>query len=210
MRGRTCGNELRLQNKCGELCNCCHKREKPAAAAIYKRVKLCNCCHAQKKTCGGYNTSMVNYRTAAMRVKACGGCNLRLQYICGKLCNCCYKGENLRWLQYTGAGNYATAVMRGKTCGGYNTSVVNYATAAMHGKACGGCSTSAGNYATGAMRGKNCDGCKRGSTQLMLSAGIHANCRCKHTVYFRSGKRTLALTCSLRTVWTLEGVSRTF
>ena len=92
-----------------------------------------------EKTCGGYNTSMVNYRTAAMRVKACGGCNLRLQYICGKLCNCCYKGENLRWLQYTGAGNYATAVMRGKTCGGYNTSVVNYATAAKHGKACGGC-----------------------------------------------------------------------
>ena len=121
-----------------------------------------------EKTCGGYNTSMVNYRTAAMRVKACGGCNLRLQYICGKLCNCCYKGENVRWLQYTGAGNYATAVMRGKTCGGYNTSVVNYATAAMHGKACGGCSTSAGNDATGAMRGKNCDGCKRGSTQLML------------------------------------------
>ena len=165
-----------------------------------------------------------------MRGKTYGGCNLRLQYKCGKLCNCCYKRENLRWLQYTGAGNYVTAVMRGKTCGGYNTSVVNYATAtmhgkacggcstsagnyataAMHGKACGGCSTSAGNYATGAMRGKNCDGCKRGSTQLMLSAGIHANCRCKHTVCFRSGKRALALTCSLRTVWTLEGVFWTF
>ena len=157
-----------------------------------------------EKTCGGYNTSVVNYRTAAMRGKACGGCNLRLQYICGKLCNCCYKRENLCWLQYTGAGNYATAVMRGKTYGGYNTSVVNNATAAMHGKAC------AGNYATGALRGKNCDGCKRGSTQLMLSAGIHANCLCKHTVCFRSGKRALALTCSHRTVWTLEGVFWTF
>ena len=145
-----------------------------------------------------------------MRGKTYGGCNLRLQYKCGKLCNCCYKRENLRWLQYTGAGNYVTAVMRGKTCGGYNTSVVNYATATMRGKACGGCSTSAGNYATGAMRGKNCDGCKRGSTQLTLSEGIHANCRCKHTFCFRSGKRALALTCSLRTVWTLEGVSRTF
>ena len=72
-----------------------------------------------------------------MRGKTCGGCNLRLQYKCGKLCNCCYKRENLRWLQYTDAGNYVTAVMRGKTCGGYNTNVVNYATAAMHGKACG-------------------------------------------------------------------------
>ena len=102
-----------------------------------------------------------------MRGKTCGGCNLRLQYKCGKLCNCCYKRENLRELQYTGAGNYATAVMRGKTCGGYNTNVVNYATAAMHGKACGGCRTSAGNYATGAMRGKNCDGCKRGNTRKL-------------------------------------------
>ena len=173
----------------------------------WETMQLLSCA---EKTCGGYNTSMVNYRTAAMRVKACGGCNLRLQYICGKLCNCCYKGQNVRWLQYTGAGNYATAVMRGKTCGGYNTSVVNYATATMHCKACGGCSTSAGNYATGAMRGKSCDGCKRGSTQLMLSAGIHANCRCKHTLCFRSGKRTLALTCSLRTVWTLEDVFWTF
>ena len=187
MRVKACGGcNLRLQYICGKLCNCCYKGEnlqwlQYTGAGNYATAVM------RGKTCGGYNTSVVNYATAAMHGKACGGCNLRLQYICGKLCNCCYKGENLQWLQYTGAGNYATAVMRGKTC-----------------------STSAGNYATGAMRGKNCDGCKRGNTQLMLSEGIHANCRCKHTVCFRSGKRALALTCSLRTVWTLEGVFWTF
>ena len=106
----------------------------------------------------------------------------------GKLCNCCHARENLWRLQYK----------RGKLCN------------CCHARQSLWCRTSAGNYATGAMRGKNCDGCKRGSTQLMLSAGIHANCRCKHTVCFRSGKRTLALTCSLRTVWTLEDVFWTF
>ena len=55
-----------------------------------------------KKTCGGYNTTVVNYRTAAMRGKASGGCN-------------------------TSAGNYATAAMRGKTSGGCNTGAGIYA-----------------------------------------------------------------------------------
>ena len=123
----------------------------PVVAAILRKFMPWNCCHARKNL----------WRLAR------GGCNLRLQYMCGKLCNCCYKRENLRWLQYTGAGNYATAVTRGKPCGGYNISVVNYATAALQGKACDGCSTSAGNYATGAMRGKNCDGCKRGNTRKL-------------------------------------------
>ena len=125
-----------------------------------------------------------------MRGKTYGGCNLRLQYKCGKLCNCCYKRENLRWLQYTGAGNYVTAVMRGKTCGGYNTSVVNYATAAMHGKACGGCSTSAGNYATAAMHGKACGGCSTSAGNYATGAMRGKTCDgCKRGRYAADAKR---------------------
>ena len=45
------------------------------------------------KTCGGYNTSVVNYATAVMHGKACGGCS-------------------------TSAGNYATVTLRGKNCDG--------------------------------------------------------------------------------------------
>ena len=50
------------------------------------REKTCGGCNIQaweimqllscpEKTCGGYNTSMVNYRTAAMRGKSSGGYN---------------------------------------------------------------------------------------------------------------------------------------
>jgi len=96
-----------------------------------------------------------------MRGKTSGGCNLRLQYKCGKLCNCCHKQENLRRLQYTSVGNYGTADVRGKTCGGYNTSVVNYATAAMRGN------TIAGNYATANISGKNYGGCNIQSREII-------------------------------------------
>ena len=122
MRGKTCGNDkLRLQNKCGELCNCCHKREKPAAAAIYKRGKLCNCCHAREKTCGGYNKSVVNYATAAMRGKPSGGCNTNAGIYAMELLPCAEKPVAVAiWGCNTCAGNYATAVISGKTCGGCN------------------------------------------------------------------------------------------
>jgi len=85
-----------------------------------------------------------SYATAARRGKTCGGCNLSLQYECGKLCKCCHKWENLRRLQYTNAGNYATASLRGKTFGGCITNVVNYETADISGKTCCGCNRSAG------------------------------------------------------------------
>ena len=148
------------------------------------------------KTCVDCNTGAGNYATAAVRE------NLwPLQYKHGKLCICGHARENLWWLHYK----------RGKTYGGYNTRVVNYATAPVPRQSprCGGCNTSAGNYSTSAVRGKNCGGFKRGTMQLMLSAGKHGNCRCKHTACFTSEKRALALTCSLRTVWTSEGVSWT-
>ena len=46
-------------------------------------------------------------------------------------------------------------------------------------------------------------------TVAVSSAGKHGNCRYKNTACFTSEKRALALTCSLRTVWTTEGVSWT-
>ena len=90
---------------------------KPVVAALqarenlwrlqFKYGKLCNCCHA-RKTYGGYNSSMVNYATAAMRGKP------------------------------VAAAIQAREIMQllpcGKICGGCNTNMVNYATATMRGK----------------------------------------------------------------------------
>ena len=198
------GCNARLQYKRGKLCSCCYAREN-LRSLQYKRGKLCNCCH-KGKTSGGCKTSPgkpvavknkrgnLCRRTAAMRSKTCGRCNLRSQYKCGKFWNCCHKRENLWRLHYKRKklcncrharvnlwrqqfykrGNYATAALRRKTYGGFNTSVVNYAccsgnysTVAMRGKSCGYCNTSAGNNATGAMRGKNCGGFKRGNTRKL-------------------------------------------
>ena len=102
MRGKTFGGDkLRLQNKCGELCNCCHKREN-LRQLQYTSVGNYGTAVMRGKNRGGYNTSVITYRTAAMRGKASGGCN-------------------------TSAGNYATAAMRDKTSGGCNTGAGIYA-----------------------------------------------------------------------------------
>lgn len=209
MRGKTCGGcNLRLQYKCRKLCNCFHKREnlrwlQYTSAGSYATADV------RGKACGGYNTSVVNCATATMRGNA----------IAGNYATAAISGKN-----YGGCNIQSREIIQLLPCAGKPVVVALQARENLrrlkykHGKLCNCCNAQQslwwlqykrGKYATGAMRGKNCGGFKRETMQLVLSAGKHANCRCKHTACFTREKRALALTCSLRTVWTSEGVSWT-
>ena len=80
------GDKLRLQNKCGELCKCCHAREN-LRRLQYKRGKLCNCCHACQSLWW-------------------------LKYKCRKLCNWCHARQKLWRLQ---TREYPADAKRGNT-----------------------------------------------------------------------------------------------
>ena len=114
-----------------------------------------------------------------------------------KLCNCCPARENLWWLQYK----------RSKLCSCFH---MQQSLWLLLGKIlqllpCAGKPVVAAIQAREIMQLVPC----AAKAAAVSSAGIHANCRCKHAACFTSGKRALSLKCWLRTVWTLEGVSWT-
>lgn len=175
------------------------------------------------KTRCGCNRGAGNYATAAMRSKFSSGCNTSagiyamellslagkpaaaakykrgklcnccharqslwwLQYNCGKLCNCCHKLENLRRLQSTCAGNPATLQYK-------------------RGKLCNCCHTQQSLWWLQYKREKLCNWCHARQKLWRLQAREYTQ------IADTSIQPVSRVTCSLRTIWTLEGVSWTF